>query len=156
MVIFADDVGTGDVPGYSYRSNDNDNDSGTSPVVNMPNLQQFINEGTTFTDAHSTPLCATSRYMFLSGNYQHRGNKMGGVWAINYKSSQFRRGQQSIAQVFRENGYNTNMVGKWHIGGKVRELMCFSFIHIKSIFFSFATYLYFILYFILILGVVYY
>ena len=68
VIIFADDVGTGDVPGYW-------NNSG---AVRMPNLEDFLDHGTTFTDAHSTPLCAPSRYVLLSGNYQHRGTKFGG------------------------------------------------------------------------------
>ncbi len=113
MVIFADDVGTGDVPGYWKNK-----DGGEDHVIHMPNLKQLMNSGTTFIDAHATPLCATSRYVFLSGNYQHRGQRMAGVWSINYRSNQFHNGQKSIANVLRDNGYDTNMVGKWHIGGK--------------------------------------
>ena len=107
LVIFADDVGTGDVPGYWTNSS----------IVDMPNLQNLLDEGTTFTDAHSTPLCAPSRYMFLSGNYPHRGVTYSGLWNLNYKSNQFKKRQLSIAQVLHDNGYGTGMFGKWHIGG---------------------------------------
>ena len=106
IIIFADDVGTGDVPGYWNTG-----------LVDMPNLRNLVGNGTTFTDAHSTPLCAPSRYVLLSGNYQHRGYRFGGTWTMNYEHSQFRPGQQSIGQVFRDNGYSTTMFGKWHIGG---------------------------------------
>ena len=110
MVIFADDVGTGDVPGYWENTNG----------VKMPNLKQLVADGTTFTDAHSSPLCAPSRYTFLSGNYPHRGSRFAGTWVINYdeEGSQFRKGQKSIAGVFRNKGYETAAFGKWHIGGK--------------------------------------
>ncbi len=108
LVIFADDVGTGDVPGYFERSG----------IVDMPNLQKLVDEGTTFTDAHSTPLCAPSRYVFLSGNYQHRGSRYPGLWNLNYKMNQFKPGQESIATVLRDNGYDTAMFGKWHLGGE--------------------------------------
>lgn len=51
----------GDVPGY-WSNN----------IVNMENLSSLQEKGVTFMDAHSTPLCAPSRYMLLSGNYSHR------------------------------------------------------------------------------------
>ncbi len=103
----ADDVGTGDVPGYWEDSS----------VVDMPNLESVIQEGTTFTDAHSTPLCAASRYVMLSGNYQYRGALLGGSWTMNYwHGNQFRDKQMSLAQIFRDNGWHTSVFGKWHIG----------------------------------------
>lgn len=108
LIIFADDVGTDDIPGYWERRNN----------VRMPNLEKLVTEGTTFTDAHSTPLCAPSRYTLLSGNYPHRGEKDSCVWTLNYDRSQFVPGQQSIAQVLNDNGYQTAMFGKWHIGGE--------------------------------------
>ncbi len=116
MIIFADDVGTGDVPGYFNNTS----------LVNMPNLEDLVQQGTTFTDAHSTPLCAPSRYVLLSGNYQHRGSRNGGTWTVNYLSSQFRPGQKSIAQVFKDNGYQTAIFGKWHLGGRIPTKSSFS------------------------------
>jgi arylsulfatase A-like enzyme len=111
VIIFADDVGTGDVPGYW--------DGGTrNGRVAMPNLEYLLGNGTTFTDAHSTPLCAPSRYVLLSGNYQHRGEKFGGSWTVNYEGNQFRKRQKSIARVLGDSGYKTAMFGKWHLGGK--------------------------------------
>ena len=106
MVIFADDVGTGDVPGYWG-----------SERVSMPHLKNLVAEGVTFTDAHSTPLCAPSRYMFLSGNYQHRGVRYPSIWNLNYKYNQFKPDQMSIAELLKNNGYDTAMFGKWHLGG---------------------------------------
>jgi arylsulfatase A-like enzyme len=111
LLIVGDDVGTGDVPGYWADSN----------KVNMPHLESLVAEGVTFTDAHSTPLCAPSRYMFLSGNYQHRGMKFASVWNLNYESGQFRPGQKSLAHMLGENGYDTAIFGKWHLGGKINQ-----------------------------------
>ncbi len=121
MIIFADDVGTGDVPGYwENEDKNNDKNTGNSGLIDMPNLKDLVANGITFTDAHSTPLCAPSRYVLLSGNYAHRGTQATGTWSPNHTSgNQFRPGQQSIANVFRDNGYNTAMYGKWHLGGKI-------------------------------------
>ena len=107
LLILADDVGTGDIPGYWNSSN-----------IEMPNISNLVNKAAVFTDAHSTPLCATSRYMLLSGNYQHRGFLTKGTWFANYKSGQFLKGQKSIADILRDGrGYHTAMMGKWHLGG---------------------------------------
>ena len=106
VLIFADDVGQGEVPGYWNTGK-----------VDMPNIQNLVDTGTVFTDVHSTPLCAPSRYVLLSGNYQHRGSLYGGTWQANYIAGQFRDGQQSIANVLKSSHYHTAMMGKWHIGG---------------------------------------
>eukprot|EP00557_Chaetoceros_sp_GSL56_P011863 CAMPEP_0176485582 /NCGR_PEP_ID=MMETSP0200_2-20121128/5114_1 /TAXON_ID=947934 /ORGANISM="Chaetoceros sp., Strain GSL56" /LENGTH=595 /DNA_ID=CAMNT_0017882231 /DNA_START=88 /DNA_END=1875 /DNA_ORIENTATION=+ len=111
IIILADDVGTGDIPVYWNN---------TSGKVVMPNIEQLAQKGLTFLDAHATPLCATSRYMLLSGNYEHRGRGVHGTWDIRYENNQFLDHQLSIAQVLRDGGnYKTAMFGKWHMGGKV-------------------------------------
>ncbi len=102
LVILADDVGTGDLPFYWQSS-----------LVHMPHLSRLSKMGVTFMDAHSTPLCAPSRYMFLSGNYQHRGRSFNGRWNLAYSNNQFQPHQKSIAEVLRDQaGYHTAMFGK--------------------------------------------
>jgi len=114
LLILADDLGTGDLPFYwtgkkSRRS-----------LVETPNLEKFANEGVLFQDAHSTPLCAPSRYSILSGNYPHRGTNIFGSWGFQDKGNQFLEGQSSIAQLLHSQaGYETGVFGKWHIGGKI-------------------------------------
>jgi hypothetical protein len=81
VIILADDVGTGDIPFFW-------NCLETSKVQ-MPHLQQLADKGITFTDAHSSPLCAPSRYMLLSGNYPHRGSNHYGTWNVNSGLNQF-------------------------------------------------------------------
>ena len=63
MIIFADDVGTGDVPGYW------DDDL----MVDMPNLKKLVEDGTTVTQAY--------RYskIYSSSSFS--------CWGINQKSS---------------------------------------------------------------------
>ena len=102
LIILADDVGTGDVPGYWGNE-----------IVDMPNLRALQEKGVTFTDAHSTPLCAPSRYSLLSGNQPHRGTEVFGTWGI-YPSgqTQFYGRQQSIATMMKSGDYHTSMFGK--------------------------------------------
>jgi len=105
LIILADDLGTGDIPGYWSQA---------YSKVKMPNLQTMMSEGVTFMDAHSTPVCAPSRYMLLSGNYPQRGNLPGGTWFP--QGFQFRKDQKSLAHVLRNSdaNYHTFMTGKWH------------------------------------------
>jgi len=111
IIILADDVGTGDIPFYW-------GDLPTSKVK-MPHLQQLAEKGVTFTDAHSSSLCAPSRYMLLSGNYPHRGGQPYGTWSLDKDSNQFMTHQKSIAEVLQTEGYETAVFGKWHLGAKV-------------------------------------
>lgn len=93
-----------------------------SGLVDMPNIQRLANMGVTFLDAHASPLCAPSRYMLLSGNYQHRGRRAEGTWGINGDHNQFQDHQKSIAETLRDKGnYSTAVFGKWHVGGKIPE-----------------------------------
>jgi len=109
VVILADDVGVGDVKGYW--------DDG---LVAMPNIQKFVDKGTIFRNAHSTPLCAPSRYVLLSGNYQHRGRNIGGTWKLEDENN-FKTKQTSIAEVLKTKAnYHTAAYGKWHLGAKIR------------------------------------
>jgi len=107
LIILADDVGVGNVKGYWDES-----------PVDMPNIQKLVDQSTIFTNAHSTPLCAPSRYVLLSGNYQHRGRVVGGEW--NLRDHQFEEKQKSIAEVLKTKAnYHTAAFGKWHLGGKI-------------------------------------
>ncbi len=111
LLIIADDVGTGDIPQYW-----------NSGYVDMPNIGMLSEKGVTFTDFHSTPLCAPSRYMLLSGNYQHRGRKANGSWNLEYEHNQFLTNQKSISEVLQTQGYHTGILGKWHLGAKIPPL----------------------------------
>ena len=53
IVIFADDVGTGDVPGRWWRNHNKGEDETYEDMPDMPNLDKLLDEGTTFHDAHS-------------------------------------------------------------------------------------------------------
>jgi len=111
LLILADDVGVGDVKGYW-------NDSHSQ--VHMPHMEDLVRNGTTFFNAHSTPLCAPSRYVLLSGNYQHRGHFNEGAWDLG-SYGQFIGKQMSIAEVLKTQGnYHTAVMGKWHLGGRIR------------------------------------
>ena len=59
VLIFADDMGYGDVTCYDAESK-----------IHTPNLDQLAKGGMRFTDAHSaSAVCTPSRYALLTGSY---------------------------------------------------------------------------------------
>jgi arylsulfatase A len=105
IVFLVDDMGWGDSRAYNPESR-----------ISMPNLERLATEGIKFTNAHSTPKCAPTRYSLLTGNYHWRGRYSYGAW--DYRGgSQILDDQWTIAQILRDHGYRTAFIGKAHLGG---------------------------------------
>ena len=106
IIIFADDLGYGDVGCYGATK------------VKTPNIDRLAKEGRRFTDAHSaSAVCTPSRYALLTGEYPLRKGK-GGVWGpLSHTSGLIiDTNKTTLGQVFRDAGYKTACVGKWHLG----------------------------------------
>jgi len=109
VVIFADDLGYGDVGCYGATK------------VQTPNIDRLAGEGRRFTDAHSaSAVCTPSRYALLTEEYPLRANGGSGVWGplpitsgliIDTKTL-------TIGKVFKNKGYATACLNKWHLGFK--------------------------------------
>ena len=70
VVIFADDMGYGEVHGLNPERG----------KVPTPHLDKLITEGMTFTDAHTaSSVCTPSRYALLTGRYCWRTHRQSGV-----------------------------------------------------------------------------
>ncbi|MBN1937015.1 MAG: sulfatase [Anaerolineae bacterium] len=80
------------------------------PNVCTPNLDRMSSEGLNFTAAVSGfPLCCPYRGSLVTGRYPHL--------CVPGHEYPLPADQQTIAHVFRENGYFTSYIGKWHLGG---------------------------------------
>ena len=81
-----------------------------------PNLDRLVNEGMTFTDGHcSDTVCTPSRYGLLTGRYSWRTRLKSGVMGAQ-GDCLIADGRMTLASLLRDHGYNTAMVGKWHLG----------------------------------------
>ncbi len=89
-----------------------------SRLIQTPNIDRLAKEGMRFENAFTTNgLCAPSRATLLTGKYDHLNGMItnpGGTTAGQTRSF-FDPSQQTFAQVLRRHGYQTGMVGKWHL-----------------------------------------
>ena len=104
IIIYTDDQGYGDVSALNSEAK-----------FQTPNIDRIANEGVVFTDGHSSDaVCTPSRYTLLTGRYS---------WRTSLKKDVLRadgpclieKDRMTIASLLKENGYNTAMVGKWHL-----------------------------------------
>ena len=105
VIIFADDMGYGDV-------------SALNPLARTqtPAIDKLIGEGITFTEAHaSASVCTPSRYGLLTGRYafhsQRAARGIGG-----FTGPVIERDRKTLASLLKKSGYTTACIGKWHLG----------------------------------------
>ena len=106
VVIFADDMGYGDVSALNPDSR-----------IQTPNLDDMAKDGMVFTDAHtSSSVCTPSRYGLLTGRYNWRTRlKKSVLW--NYRGGSLMDPKRlNLASLLKGAGYNTAIIGKWHLG----------------------------------------
>ena len=103
IMIVADDLGYGDISCYGATR------------INTPNVDDLARRGVRFTDAHCVASTSTpSRYGMLTGMYPFR--KPNTNIAAGDASMIISPGQYTIADLFKDNGYYTAAIGKWHLG----------------------------------------
>jgi len=103
VLIFADDLGYGDVGCYGATK------------LKTPNIDRLASQGRRFTDAHSaSAVCTPSRYALLSGEYPFRRE----VWgpAMNQSALLIDPDKTTLADLLKGQGYATACIGKWHLG----------------------------------------
>ena len=106
VLIFADDLGIGDVGVYG----------GTT--IATPNVDALAAAGVRAAEGYvSHPVCSPSRAGILTGRYQARHG-----WEFNPAGRDLDNGmstsERTLANALKDLGYATGMVGKWHLGHK--------------------------------------
>lgn len=85
--------------------------------VPMPNFKRLAENGLRFNRFHTTAVCAPTRVALLTG-YNHHSNNMGSITetATQFPGMNAIRPQSitPMAEVLRQNGYNTSYFGKCH------------------------------------------
>lgn len=103
IIILADDLGYGDMEPYGATR------------VKTPAVNRLAKEGTKFTNVHAAASTSTpSRYSLLTGEYAWRRDDTG--VAAGNAGMIIRPTQYTMADMFRNSGYKTAAIGKWHLG----------------------------------------
>jgi len=105
LVIVLDDVGFGQLGSYGGP-------------INTPNLDRLAAEGLRYNNFHTTALCSPSRAALLTGQNHHAvGLAAITEAATGYPGSNgtIPKSAATIAEILKQNGYNTMALGKWHL-----------------------------------------
>jgi arylsulfatase A-like enzyme len=106
IVIFADDLGYGDLGCYGH------------PAIATPHLDRMADEGQRWTDFYAAaPICSPSRAGLLTGRYPVKTGTAPGVF-FEWSAEGLDPAEITIAETLREQGYVTAAIGKWHLGHK--------------------------------------
>lgn len=108
IYIMTDDMGYGDLSGYGRKD------------YLTPNLDKLASQGVKFVNAYSAgPLCTPTRAAFMTGRYPARtpvgllepltGTKKDSMYGLTPE-------YPSIATLLKASGYETALIGKWHLG----------------------------------------
>ena len=106
IVIFCDDLGWGDLSCYGH------------PTIATPNLDRMASEGMRLTQFYvAASVCTPSRAALMTGRYPVRSG-MCGKRRVLFPNSVggLPKSEWTIAEVLKQQGYATGMVGKWHLG----------------------------------------
>ena len=103
VLIYADDLGYGDVGAYG------------ATAINTPNIDRLAAEGLRFTNGYaSSATCSPSRFALLTGTYPWRNVNakiLPGTAPLIIDTAQL-----TLPKMLKAKGYQTGIVGKWHLG----------------------------------------
>lgn len=113
VIIFADDLGYGDLSTYG------------NPTIHTPNLDRMAHEGQKWTNFYvGASVCTPSRAALLTGRLPVRSGMSSNTTRVLFPNSKngLPAKEITLAEQLKKAGYNTACIGKWHLGHKEQYL----------------------------------
>ena len=113
VIIFADDLGYGDLGVYGH------------PTIKTPNLDRMAFEGQKWTNFYvGASVCTPSRAALLTGRLPIRSGMSSAKSRVLFPDSKngLPASEVTLAEQLKKRGYNTAAIGKWHLGHKEQYL----------------------------------
>ena len=117
VIIYSDDLGYSDL---HFTGN---------PTISTPNLDRMSAEGISLTQFYSAaPICTPSRAAMLTGRYPVRVGMYANTsfamdaWQRKDGLGGIPSSEVTIAEALEKYGYDTKLVGKWHLGQRKKYL----------------------------------
>ena len=107
IIIFADDMGYGDVGVYGH------------PTIKTPNLDEMANTGQKWTNFYvAASVCTPSRAGLITGRLPIRTGMCSDRRRVLFPDSNggLPDSEATIASLLKTAGYSTACIGKWHLG----------------------------------------
>lgn len=103
VLIFTDDQGYQDLGCFGSKK------------IKTPNLDQMASEGLRLTNFYAQPVCGVSRAALMTGSYPIRVGEPGNIKRLHTVPHPE---EITMAEVLKSAGYETGIIGKWHLTNK--------------------------------------
>ena len=111
LIVISDDTAFADIESFGSE-------------IKTPALDELSKKGISFTNFHVSPVCSVTRSELITGAPNVKVGLAGFDYSV-YPPAKGKKGYEgyltnnalAISQLLKNNGYHTNMVGKWHLGG---------------------------------------